>query len=176
MITFKEYCKNLKEDWGKTSPIPKETYKPVDWKSNFKWVDLGLPSGTLWADENIYNSDNPHGFWSWDDIMRSPYREYVPNREQMLELVDNCWWEWDDKKRGGIFVSKDDKNNILLPAEGIQTNSTLVWYGDVAGFYWSSSIRDNGTGFHLEFDENRAITDRSGSRERMMSVRLVKKK
>ena len=26
MITFKEYCKTIKEDWGKTSPIPKEVY------------------------------------------------------------------------------------------------------------------------------------------------------
>ena len=26
MITFKEYCKTIREDWGKTSPIPEEVY------------------------------------------------------------------------------------------------------------------------------------------------------
>ena len=26
MISFKEYCGQINEDWGKTSPIPKEVY------------------------------------------------------------------------------------------------------------------------------------------------------
>ena len=26
MITYKEHCKTIQEDWGKTSPIPKEVY------------------------------------------------------------------------------------------------------------------------------------------------------
>ena len=30
MITFREYCKIIREDWGTTSPIPKEKYADAD--------------------------------------------------------------------------------------------------------------------------------------------------
>ena len=47
MITYREYCRQINEDWGKTSPIPKEVYADVKWEDIFHWIDLGLPSGTL---------------------------------------------------------------------------------------------------------------------------------
>ena len=171
--------KELKEDWGKTSPIPKETYKPVDWKDNFQWVDLGLPSGTLWADANLYNPADNRGFWRYDEIMKSPYREYVPTKEQMFELQGYSTWRWDENKKGYNVRSWYNSNETFLPAEGWRTAEGKVISVGYGGFYLTSTSYDDGYVNILNFGNGMmpgapapAISPRSFA----YSVRLVKKK
>lgn len=116
MITFEQFCRRLDEDWGKTSPIPKEVYADVDWRDNFKWVDLSLPSGTLWADVNVPNPDDKIGLWSWESVSKSIYKDCLPTEPQFRELCWECRKEW--VKGGYKFTSKINGAELFFPAEG----------------------------------------------------------
>lgn len=67
----------------------REAEIPVDFRDNkTKYIDLGLPSGTLWSED--YEKDD-------GDLLFLPYdrAEYmkIPTAEQWQELVDECRWE-----------------------------------------------------------------------------------
>ena len=64
---------------------------PVDIRGNkTEYVDLGLPSGTLWSTD--YERDG-------ESILFQPHIDTeslsIPTREQWEELVDICKWEYD---------------------------------------------------------------------------------
>lgn len=65
------------------------------------YVDLGLPSGTLWKDANESNEPD------WSSI-------HVPSREQWEELVDNCTKKWTGS---GLKFTGPNGNSIILPLE-----------------------------------------------------------
>ena len=68
----------------------RENEIPVDMQLNqTKYVDLGLPSGTLWS-ENYEMQDDKISYLPYDDA--SNYG--IPSKEQMQELLDNCQWEF----------------------------------------------------------------------------------
>ena len=176
MITYREYCKTIKEDWGKTSPIPKEVYADVNWRDNFKWIDLGLPSGTLWADVNIPNPDDKNGFWTWYDIMTSPYKNYVPTQEQMEELRDSCEWGWSSADKG-MVVKGENGNRIFLPAEGwFRKKHQKIGEGQ-QGEYWTATEGvDSRYAYSQNFYDSGRIIWVQEFRDEGMSVRLVKNK
>ena len=91
---------------------------------NIRLIDLGLPSGTLWADRNL-GADAPeeHGdYYRWGETVpfteKSPKYEYenigdniqgtqfdaatdnlgkpymMPTHDQQVELIENCTQEW----------------------------------------------------------------------------------
>ena len=177
MITYREYCKTIREDWGKTSPIPKEVYADVKWEDIFHWIDPGLPSGTLWADANLYNPDNPHGFWSWDEIMNSPYKDYVPTLGQIQEL--SRWrpdWKWSDERKG-MVIRSGNGNELFLPAEGRQFKNKVSLV-DLRGYYWSTSAVGSTYVYNLSFNHYDEVNliDSTDTRYGRLSIRLVKKK
>lgn len=177
MITYKEYCKTVKEDWGKTSPIPKEVYDfPEDPLKSMNWIDLGLPSGTLWADANLANPDDKNGLWSWDDVMESEYAPLVPTKEQMQELVDYCDWEWDNERAGMVVKNKYGKK-IFLPAVGYKhsQNDKLFDVGEYCGLWSSTDHPSDFSAFNLFFRPSRYGVSRSSGTLRF-SIRLVKNK
>lgn len=155
MITYKDYCRlnerrsksrQIREDWGKTSPIPKEVYKEVDPLNNFEWVDLGLPSDTLWAGENATNPSDDSPYWSYEDIMSSSYKDNTPTIEQMRELVNNCEQRWDDEKKGLLLISRVNGERIFLPAEGWRTSGgKKVIDAGYRGMYRTSSLWAKGS-------------------------------
>lgn len=175
MITYREYCRTIREDWGKTSPIPKETYKPTDWKDNFHWIDLGLPSGTLWADVNLYNPDDKNGFWTYDEIMASPYKDYVPTKEQMNELHDNCKWGWSEGGNGLQVHSKYNGRDVFFPAEGSYRGRVVAPEFD--GYYLTSTPYNNDYVYVMSFGGKYIIASTfSYVRAYGYSVRLVRPK
>lgn len=63
------------------------------------WVDLGLPSGTLWK------RNNENGYFTNDEAKRL-YRKKLPSIDQFTELVKHCravwsdgWFRWEKKGR-----------------------------------------------------------------------------
>ena len=68
----------------------REAEIPADFRDNkTKYIDLGLPSRTLWSED--YEKDG-------DNLLYLPYEraEYlkIPTGEQWAELRDHCRWEW----------------------------------------------------------------------------------
>ena len=131
-----------------------------------EYVDLGLPSGTLWKTSNEVNPDDEHGFYSYDEAM-SKFGAQMPSDTKWRELINNCTWQ---QKGNGYEVSGNGKK-IFLPAEG-----KVDKYGSfkTGGFYWSSD-KPSGTVYILEFYPPQAprVLD-SGKDGDRMSVRLVK--
>lgn len=140
-------------------------------RSDKMYVDLNLPSGTLWKSANesgwFYCSD-----FRWD--------EGLPTREQWKELKDYCKWVWTGN---GYVVAGNNGNTIYLPAEGyISCEGDTVVTGDdqkVRGYYWSSSPYYEMHMFFLFFDDNN-ISDLGewdiGLCCYKQSVRLIRKK
>ncbi len=138
---------------------------------NINFIDLGLPSGTLWADRNLradtpeksgdyfrfgettpFTEESPE--YVYDDINGSIVgterdaatvilgKNYrTPTIEQIQELINECKWEW--VQQNGMKVTGPNGNSIFLPASGLRyySNSTLTDIGS-KGFYWSISVLD----------------------------------
>ena len=95
-----------------------------------EWVDLGLPSGRLWAKENA------PGFHTFDEAIEK-FGDLVPTAVAMAELYENCDWEWDNEKKG-YRVTGPNGNSIFLPAAGYKdSDGDLNSVGGV-GEYWTS--------------------------------------
>ncbi len=108
------------------------------------YVDLGLPSGTLWATCNV-GADNPEdygGYFNWyDDVAMAnwgvPWR--MPTSAEWQELLDNTTntWTIQNGVNGRLFTASNG-NSIFLPAAGGYWEGDLYGVGS-CGYYWSSS-------------------------------------
>jgi uncharacterized protein (TIGR02145 family) len=126
-------------------------------------VDLGLPSGTLWAKCNLgaekeTDFGNYYQFGQFEPYDKT-FKNYIPReldtvscvwrngwktptKEQFRELIEetiNYYTEINGVK-GYIFINKDNKvKYVFFPAAG------YCYYGSVSnvgssGLYWSSSL------------------------------------
>ena len=98
------------------------------------YVDLGLPSGTLWKSAN---EDGLYDYYSAVETFGSK----LPTREQLEELKTHCLWKWDEHRKGCVVVGEMGKS-IFLPAAGM--NSCGIYGVGIDGNYWSSTILDIG--------------------------------
>ena len=67
---------------------------------------------------------------------------FMPTREEMQELLDNCTFEMIEMKNGFGYkvVSKRNGKTLLLPAAGSKVYDTEEYVGGVF-FYWTSSVK-----------------------------------
>lgn len=104
----------------------------------YQYVDLGLPSGTLWATCNV-GAKNPWEYGSYHKFREAYDMENAPSIFQFQELINNCTF-----KRGkmhgvkGLYIIGKNNNRIFLPAAG------QIYKGDfdnkiTHGRYWSST-------------------------------------
>ena len=94
-------------------------------KDDTKYIDLGLPSGTLWAVWNVganrpEESGDYFEFGKWDSSLQ------VPTKEEFEELKKECKWEWTsvNGKQGHVVTSPNGKS-IFLPAAGYLQESSV---------------------------------------------------
>ena len=126
------------------------------------FVDLGLPSGTLWRDKNEEGS-----LYTYEQAM-SKFGDKLPTKEQFEELKSKCQWSWTGS---GYKVTGPNGNSIPLPATGIRSCSGSV-YGGSGGDYWSSTPNGSDHAWFLGFDSGGVGMD-DDSRCYGRSVRLV---
>ena len=126
----------------------------------YKWeevpegfVDLGLPSSTLWAEDNWSDSDGEIYHFMWDDIVETGLSQILPTRTMMNELMTECKWTWVGK---GYKVVGPNGNFIMLPADGFYSYEAAARkWGDVTewkgfpedfgkfGIYLTSTFTDS---------------------------------
>ena len=90
-----------------------------------EYVDLGLPSGILWARCNV-GASLPGQFGDYftnmsnDDISLTYGKDLrLPTRKDFQELIDNCKWEWTVQDyHHGYKVIGPSGESIFLPAAG----------------------------------------------------------
>lgn len=166
------------KDFKLSSVIIVEDEQINDSIDGVEYVDLGLPSGTLWAKCNIGASKatEPGYYFIWGGM--GPFdnttssgnsKEYLkengiidstdmlciafdaatrylgaghkmPTKEQILELIENCTVSYAgmNSNSGCCFVSKNNGNELFLPATGYWDHTTSRSIYDCR--YWSSSL------------------------------------
>ena len=111
---------------------PKLYIKNENMSKKIEFIDLGLPSGRLWAKEN------EEGYFTYDKA-KEKFGELLPKPEAFEELYEECQWLWDVKNKGMIVVGTN-KNTIFLPAWGYGAcdgfNNRYSY-----GYYCSSEMR-----------------------------------
>ena len=107
------------------------------------YVDLGLPSGTLWKDKN-----EDGGFYTYDQAV-SKFGNKLPTEEQFEELKNSCQWTWNGS---GYKVVGPSGNSIVLPAEGgMDCDRDVSSNVGSSGYYWSSAPCDSDRAWGLDF-------------------------
>ena len=133
-------------------------------EKEFTYVDLGLPSGRLWA------SENAEGYYTFDDG-KEKFGELLPKPEAFVELWEECQWLWDVKNKGMIVVGPN-KNTIFLPASGYRfvASGGLNRVGSYGGC-WSCASGSQAGARYLSFFSGGVCPLGSGIRAFGFSVR-----
>lgn len=128
-----------------------------------EFVDLGLPSGTLWK-----AVDEP-GFYTYDEAT-SKLGDQLPTNAQLEELKKECVWSWNGN---GYHVTGPNGNFITLPASGYcDCNGNYIYMG-LGGYYWSATMTDFDAANYIFFDASK-VSVYSVNRCNKFSVRIVK--
>ncbi len=126
------------------------------------YVDLGLPSGTLWK------AINESELYDYDEAINL-YGNSLPTREQWEELMTECTWKWNGN---GYKVTGSNGKAIVLPAAGYRICSGGVRSVGSLGNYWSSTPSGSEEAWELDFGSG-GVNVRSSYRCGGRSVRLV---
>ena len=139
-----------------------------DMKDKFTYIDLGLPSGRLWATENA------KGYYTYNKAKKK-FGELLPSPEAFEELYEECEWIWDTENKGVTIVGPN-KNTIFLPASGFRdcdSESEDVEFVGSEGNYWAdTSCSSSGFSRVLHFNYDGIDTRILGNSDAGFSVRL----
>lgn len=133
------------------------------------YVDLGLPSGTLWKKE----SESVQ--WNTYDKVISEYGDAVPSQVQWEELINNCTWTY-NADQGAYIIRGKNGNTITMACAGYRDCSEGGHYKQTEGWYWTSTATDEDNAYaafftHYETYDN--ITTDELSKCNGFSVHLI---
>ena len=134
------------------------------------WVDLGLPSGTLWRDRNAEG-----GLYTYYQAV-AKFGNQLPTKEQFAELKEYCSCYWTGN---GFNVVGKNSETLFFPACGITTYGNERPH-DVGnnGYYWSLTPYNSKGGddhqYILRFESSYFAPTSDIDRRNSISVRLVR--
>ena len=133
-------------------------------EKEFTYVDLGLPSGRLWA------SENAEGYYTYDEAVEK-FGKLLPEPDDFKELWEQCQWLWDVKKKGMQVVGPNG-NSIFLPASGYRGGASggLNYVGGY-GYFWSAAASSRAYAYSLGFSSGYVSPLYYGGRAYGFSVR-----
>ena len=114
-----------------------------------EFVDLGLPSGTLWASDYVKKDDNDMTIY----VTQENGADYeIPTYEQFKELMDECKWEQKSEKNwteSGFYYWHDwaicigpNGNKITFEKTGLyEATDSLTRTSEI--FFWLNDIESN---------------------------------
>ena len=140
-LIYDEAEKKLNDDSADLNPVKltKSTFNP----EAFTFVDLGLPSGRLWATENA------PGFYTFDEAVDT-FGELLPKGSAMTELIEESDVSWNDEKKG-LDIIGPNGNSIFLPADGHRWRKE-VNNMKLEGDYWTRMPGSQALARGLYFD------------------------
>ena len=102
------------------------------------YIDLGLPSGNLWADCNIGANEplNSGTYYTIDEIGV----DNIPTEDDFQELLDNCHYLFFTKNGIDVYrFTGPNGNRIYLPATSFMYNGVIQGAAKGTGFYLTST-------------------------------------
>ena len=138
------------------------------------YVDLGLPSGTMWKNVNEFNPQDISGLGLY--TFQEAYYAFgssLPTKAQCEELINKCTWEWTGK---GCKVIGSNGNFITFSADGYRgANSDGAMYNTLYGYYWTTTPSSSAENYwNLHFGAGGVKMHSDGYRKTAFSVRLVR--
>lgn len=100
-----------------------------------QYIDLGLPSGRLWATENASIDDNTidgKTYFNFNEAVKT-FGNMLPSEKAWKELFNQCSRKWNKRRKGWVLTGPNGKT-LFLPADGF-----LYWIDGISGYYWSST-------------------------------------
>lgn len=116
-----------------TKPILSESERQA--LLNIGYVDLGLPSGTLWKDHN------ENGYFSYDEAI-SQFGYTLPSKDNMEELIKYCKWSWSGWCAHSQYytVTGPNGNSIVFPMDGAVLVEDEERYGvGQSAYFWTTT-------------------------------------
>lgn len=137
-------------------------------QEQFNGVDLGLPSGTIWANMNVgANSVSDFGdLFSWGESeTKESYTDYdyvketknhtlqgrhdaaytilgsewhTPSASDFDELIENCNWRWKTLNGHNGYEIKGHNGNTIFLPASGWIHTDSVEYQNEYGYYWTS--------------------------------------
>lgn len=170
----------------KTSLPPKITenihYTVVTGRGAIQFIDLGLPSGTLWADRNS-GAEGVYKLGTLYDKTNAPGK--LPTYEQCIELIKECNFSsclvQDDKEimKNYIKVEGPNKNHIFFPCVRSCWDDSEIgaycWCDEDMGNYSYSMMLQLRLFGILDFAEIKNLTIDVAISSSKLMVRNVKK-
>lgn len=121
------------------------------------YVDLGLPSGILWCNQNETNEDDAYGLYNYNEAVSAFGTSSIPASSHWQELFDKCTATWTGK---GYKLTGPNGNHIYLPAAGCREwNGDMSYAVGVGGFYWANGTFGSGYAFGIRFTQYSINTD-----------------
>lgn len=142
------------------------------------YVDLGLPSGTLWKSTNELNADDPeYNFYTFDEAV-ARFGDNLPTDEQLYELIECCEWSFDND-RNIVTVTGPNGNSIELPRRGKRGSRGSIYFDGSDGLpasacYWSRTAIDDTYAWRLDTNMDISVYMYDGARLAGANIRLVK--
>jgi len=180
---MKEFLVPVMELEKKFAALSKGRYEPdttYDWNGSsvnvnvlngYTFIDLGLPSGKLWATENVKDENGNESHFTFDEAVQT-FGKNLPSKEDWKELFENSTCKWNKKKKG-YDVTGPNGNTIFLPAAGYRVGAGVYYVGSY-GSYWSSSPYDGNLAYGVFFYGGFLNPQNNRARCRGFSVRLVR--
>ena len=144
--------------------------KPSGYHNSHGYVDLGLPSGTLWATMNV-GADTPEeygNYYAWGEIKtKSSYTSSnytyssdlytlppsddaananwgrgwrMPTEEEQRELVTACTWTWETKNNVNGYTVTGPNGNSIFLPAAGYRFDSALINAGSYGYYWGSSL------------------------------------
>lgn len=148
-----------------------ETESDID---SLEFVDLGLPSKTIWATENIKH-EKKEAYFTFNEAVEK-FGDNLPQKEDWAELFKYCSHKWDDDRKGCVITGPNG-NSIFLPAAGYHVSASVNGVGSYGG-YWSGTpiSGDVSNAYDVYFGSGGVDPQDSSSRYYYgFSVRLARK-
>ena len=123
------------------------SYKSCPDNKHPHWIDLGLPSGTLWrcCNEGASKPEVYGGYYEFGEVASAP------SLDQINELHSKTTSVW-TKLNGvnGIKITGSNGGTIFLPAAGMRVGGDFSGIGS-GGIYWSSTRVDGDNAQEMAF-------------------------
>ena len=133
-----------------------------------EYVDLGLPSGSLWSTTNYGSYSSSNSFSSWGG------KWTMPTKDDFQELIDECEWTWTSVNDvNGYSIKGKNGKTMFLPAAGKKSWISTIGVGTML-YYWTSTENGYVNKWYLEADAT-SYSLKSAFISDEMSVRPIAK-
>ncbi len=109
------------------------------------YVDLGLPSGTLWKKES-----EPSLWNDYEDAIVE-FGDAIPSQTQWEELINNCTWTY-NADQGAYIIRGKNGNTISMDCAGYRyCDGSSGHPSSTEGWYWTSTSTDEDNAYAAFF-------------------------